>query len=139
MGPDLGLRPWSELAGDALLVAFGSPAESRLRRREASHRHAVRGAAHVVEPDLVEERDRVRIAAVLTADADLQAGPRCASLFDSGAHELADARHIESLERVRGEDPTLDVVEEEAALGVVAAVPECHLRQVVGAEAEEIG
>src|SRR4051794_24267683 len=46
--------------------------DRRLRRGHARDRHAVRGAAHVVEPRHVEERDRVRVAAVLAADAELQ-------------------------------------------------------------------
>src|SRR5215208_2328837 len=43
-----------------------------LGRRDACDRHAVRRAAHVVEPRHVEEVDRVRVAPVLTADAELQ-------------------------------------------------------------------
>ena len=34
--------------------------QRRLRRRQPRHRHAVRRAAHVVEPDLLEEVDRGR-------------------------------------------------------------------------------
>src|SRR5689334_17653584 len=43
-----------------------------LRGRHPGDRHAVRRAAHVVEPRHVEERDRVRVAAVLAADAELE-------------------------------------------------------------------
>src|SRR5690348_3003881 len=46
--------------------------ESRLRGRHPGDRHAIRRAAHVVEPRHVEEVDRVGVAAVLAADAELQ-------------------------------------------------------------------
>src|SRR5579862_6946649 len=46
--------------------------ERSLRRRQAGNRQPVRGARHVIEPDLVAELDRRRVAAVLAADADLQ-------------------------------------------------------------------
>ena len=45
-----------------------------LRRRHARDRDAVRGAAHVVEARAMEEPDRVRVAAVLAADAELEVG-----------------------------------------------------------------
>src|SRR5205823_2504526 len=48
--------------------------ERRLRRRDPGDRHAVRRAAHVVETGELEERDRVRVAAVLAADAQLEVG-----------------------------------------------------------------
>ena len=54
-----------------------------LGRRDARDRHAERRAAHVVEPGGVEEADRVRVAAVLAADADLEAGPRGAAALDA--------------------------------------------------------
>ena len=69
----------------------------------------------------MEEGDRRRVAAVLAADADLEARPRRAALLDGHAHELADALDVERLERVGGQDPALDVGQQEAALGVVAA------------------
>jgi len=43
----------------------------RLRRRQAGNRHAERRATHIVQPDPVAELHAVRLAAVLTADADL--------------------------------------------------------------------
>src|SRR4051812_21299325 len=46
--------------------------DRRLRRGHARDRHAVRRAAHVVEARHVEERDRIRVAAVFAADAELQ-------------------------------------------------------------------
>ena len=48
--------------------------ERGLRRCESGERHAVGRAADVVEPELVAERDRARLAAVLAADAELEVG-----------------------------------------------------------------
>src|SRR5689334_22706178 len=47
--------------------------QRRLRRRKPRDRHAERRARYVVQIHLVAERDRRRIAAVLAADADLEA------------------------------------------------------------------
>ena len=48
-------------------------AQRRLRGRQPRHRHAVRAAGHIIQPHLLAERDRGRVAAVLAADAELQA------------------------------------------------------------------
>ena len=40
---------------------------------------------------------------------------------------------------ILGQDALFDVLEQEVALGIVAAVAEGHLGQVVGAEGEELG
>ena len=53
------------------------------------------------------EGDRVRIAAVLAADADLEVGPRLAAALGADAHELADAVPIDGDERVDLEDRPL--------------------------------
>ena len=112
--------------------------EHGLGRREAGHRHAERRAGHVVEADPLALVDRRRVAAVLAADADLEVRARRAALVHGHLHLVGD-HVVQGLERVLREDPVLDVLEEEAALGVVAAVAERHLGQVVGAEAEELG
>src|SRR5690606_26137397 len=75
-------------------------AERGLRRREPRHGHAVRRAAHVVEPHLLEEEDRRRIAAVLAADPELDVGPRLTPLLDRHLDELADAGDVDRRERV---------------------------------------
>ena len=75
---------------------------------------------------------------MLAADPELEAGLRRAALVDRGLHQPGD-RVVERLERVDRQDLVLDVLQEEAALGVVAAVAERHLGQVVRAEAEEVG
>ena len=69
------------LAGRVALLRRGSRGylsrspigERRLRGREARDRHAERRAGHVVEPDPLDLGDRLRVAAVLAADPDLEA------------------------------------------------------------------
>src|SRR6202000_893835 len=56
----------------ALRRAGKIPAQRRLCGGEARDQHAERRARDVVQPDLVAEGDRGRIAAVLAADAELQ-------------------------------------------------------------------
>ena len=74
---------------------------------------------------------------MLAADPQLEVGLRRAALVDRDLHQPGD-RVVERLERVEREDLVFDVLEQEAALGVVLAVAERHLRQVVRAETEEV-
>src|SRR5688572_27335797 len=76
----------------------------RLRRREPRHRHAIRRARHVIEPARAEEADRVGIASMLAAHADLQLRIRRAAALRADAHELADAFLIDRLERILRQD-----------------------------------
>src|SRR5215216_5584682 len=66
-------------------------AQSGLCGGHARDRHAVRRAAHVDEPGELEEGDRVGVAAVLAADAELQARPGLAPDPGGQPHEPADA------------------------------------------------
>ena len=61
-----------------------------------------------------------------------------AALLDADLDQLADAVDVDRLERIDRQDLFLQVRRHEA-LDVVAAEAERHLRQVVGAEAEELG
>src|SRR5262249_55265294 len=86
---------------------------------------------------------------MLAADADLQLGVGAPPLLDRDLDQPAHAVAIERLERVGLEDldrlvqpwlvQPLYVLEQELTLGVVAAHAKCRLRQVVRAEAEEVG
>ncbi len=87
----------------------------------------------------MEERDRGRVAAVLAADAELEVGLDRASALGPERHELADALLIDRLERVLLEHAVLEVDREEPVLGVVAREADGRLREVVRAEAEEVG
>src|SRR4051794_3823782 len=66
-------------------------AKRRLRCGQPRDRHAVGRARNVIEPDLVAERHRSGIAAVLAANADLEIRPRLAAAGDADLDEFADA------------------------------------------------
>src|SRR5580700_297973 len=67
---------------------------------ETGDRHAIGGAADVVQADLVAELDAVRFAAVFTADSDLQIVARPPAFFDADPHQAADAVEVDDLEWV---------------------------------------
>ena len=85
----------------------------------------------------MEEMDGRRVAAVLTADADLEVGPRLATALDAGPHEIPDALRVNRRKRILLEDLLLLVDLQELA-AVVARKAERELRQVVRAEREEL-
>src|SRR6185369_10770269 len=76
---------------------------------------------------------------VLTADAQLEVGLDRPTLLGTDPHQLADAVAVDRGERVVPQDPPVDVGREEGPLGVVPGDADRGLRQVVGAEAEEVG
>src|SRR5579883_2898544 len=82
-----------------LLVPFRLR-QRRLRSRQPGHRHAEGRAAHVRQPDLVEERHAVGVATVLTADAQLDVWVGRAALLDGHPHQRAHAIAVNRLERV---------------------------------------
>src|SRR5262245_66214627 len=98
--------------------ACGVLAERGLGRREAGDGDAERRAGDIVERELVAERDRGRVAAVLAADADLQLGARLAAALDADAHQFAHALAIDGDEGIAGENAARDVGAEKAR-GVV--------------------
>src|SRR5687767_7323749 len=71
------------------------PAECGAARLQPRHGHAEGRAGHVVQPHLVEEVDRVRVAAVLAADAELQVGPGGPAPFDGDLDQPSDARDVQ--------------------------------------------
>ena len=75
---------------------------------------------------------------MLAADAQLEIRLDTAGALDGDPHQIADALQVERLERVPLEDPDLEVVGEEPALGVVAREAERRLREVVRAEGAEV-
>src|SRR5947207_14791325 len=88
----------------SLRFACGLLAERGLRRGEPRDRHAERRARHVVEPDLVAEHDRSRIAAVLAADADLEVPAHLAAALDADPNQRADAIAVDRPERIARQD-----------------------------------
>ena len=107
-----------------------------LRRGKSRDRDAERRAGDVVQADVVAELDGGRIAAVLTADTAVKFGTGLTSKLDRHLHQLADADGIETGKRIGLVDLVRIVCGQELA-GIVTREPERHLRQVIGAEAEE--
>ena len=75
---------------------------------------------------------------MLAADAELDVRPRLAAALGGDLHEFADAFLIERHERIGRQDALGRVGAEERG-GVVARDAERRLRQIVGAEGEELG
>src|SRR4029453_18058339 len=88
-------------------------------------------------PDFLEELNRRRVAAVLTADAELQVGARAAPLLHRDLDELADASDVNRRERILLDDLELLIVRQERAR-VVARHAQTGLREIVRAETEEL-
>src|SRR5258708_4881964 len=130
MTPFVVLRVELRLTGDRF-------SERSLPRRKPRDRHAIGRARDIVEPDLVAERHRRRIAAMFAADPNLEAGARLAPARNADLHEFTNALAIERNEGIDLEDALGDIGPEEAR-GVVAADAVGRLRQIVGAEGEEL-
>src|SRR3954463_10785676 len=69
--------------------------DARLRRAETRDRDHERRARHVRHAHLVTELHRRRLAAVLTADTDLEIGPRAPPALDADANEFTNTFLIE--------------------------------------------
>src|SRR5690242_8125181 len=103
----------SNARGIASRLAGGLLAERGLRSRKARDRHAERRAGHVVEPRLVAERHRGGIAAVLTADADLQLLSDFSAALDADLDQFTDAFLVDRDEWIGRQDAALGVDAEE--------------------------
>src|SRR3954470_8976393 len=121
-----------------LCLARHRLAERGLRGGEAGDRDAVGRAGDVVEADRMAEGDGGGIAAVLAADADLERGARLTTACDADLDELADAFLVERDEGIDRQD-ALGHVGAEEARGIVTADAVRRLREVIGAEREELG
>src|SRR6185436_16592734 len=79
-------RP-AEMPSQGEEAALGFPdsllPQRRLGRRQPRDRDSERRARHVVELDLMAERDRGWVAAVLAADANLEVLADAAAAFDA--------------------------------------------------------
>src|SRR5947199_2454826 len=95
------------------------------------------------------ELGALSITTRLTADAQFDRGFRLTTFLDCHTHQLANTITIERLEWIRCQDlhflrqagffQAINVLEQELTLGIVAAIAEGRLCQVVRAEAEEVG
>src|SRR5438105_57634 len=113
-------------------------ADGGLGGGQPGDRHAVGGAADVIQAQGLAEGDGGRVAAVLAADAELGVGALGAAALGGDADQVADALLVEADEGVLLEDALVDIGVEEPPR-VVAADAEGCLGQVVGAEGEELG
>src|SRR5882672_5666800 len=127
-----------EIRSPSALLRPSARSDRGLRRRQPRHRHPERAARHVVQAEFVTQVDRVGVSPVLAADPDLHALACLATLGHSDAHQAAHALLVDRLERVAGQDLLLQVADDESPLRVVAREAERGLRQVVGAEGEEL-
>src|SRR3974390_1791244 len=101
--------------------------QRRWRGSEPRDRYPVRRTADVVEPDLLEELDRRRIAAVLAADPEFEVLTGTAPPLHRDGDELSDTGRVDRREGVLLDDLQLLVVRQERAR-VVARHPETRLR-----------
>ena len=108
-----------------------------LRSCETCDGNAVRRAGNIVQADLVAELDGRRIAAVLAADTEVHGRSGRFAHLDRHVHQLAHADLVELRERIGFVDLVLVVRRQELAR-IVTREAEGHLRQIVGAEAEEL-
>src|SRR5689334_3545310 len=117
------IRP-SSVTPSAPASLCGGGADRRLGGGDASDGHPVRRAGDVIDPAFVEELDRVRVAAVLPADAELQVLFGLATEPGTHPDQLPHAGRVERLERGAVEHLDVDVAGEDLALDVVAAEAE---------------
>ena len=132
-------RPLNDRAsGRESEICRARAGERRLRRGEPCHRHAERRARHVVQPD----RSQLWIdsgSPPCSPQMPILRSGRVARPFSTAVlHQLPTTSSSSVWNGLAGRMPSSDVREQEAALGVVAAVAERHLGQVVRAEAEEL-
>src|SRR5690606_38731742 len=111
-------------------------AERGPSRFEAGDGDAERRAGDVVQAHLVEEVHRGWVAAVLTADPELEAGASGAAFLRGDADQPSHPVDVQRLERGDAEHSLLQVGGEEGGFHVVAGEAPGGLGEVVGAEGE---
>src|SRR5207245_5654437 len=102
-------RDWSSDVCSSDLFRRLTRLDAGLRGTEPRDRDHERRARHVRHAHLVTELDRRGLATVLTADADLEVGPRTATTLDADLDELSDAVLIEDGEGVERQQPLLKI------------------------------
>src|SRR4029078_10767460 len=108
-----------------------------LSRCKTRDRYAERRTRYIVELGFVAEGNRSRVATMLTADADLELRTRLAAALDPDLHEFTDTLRVERYERIDRQNSPRGVNSEKARR-VVARNAEGRLREIVGAEQEEL-
>ena len=74
---------------------------------------------------------------MFATNANFQIDPCGATIFDRQVHQPAYTIPVQSLEGILGQDPFLNVFDQEVPLGIVPAVAKSHLGKVIGAKREE--
>ena len=132
--------PRSALWKDRLAQYFAGSvcfAKRCLCGRQTGYRQTERRTAHIVEPEMMAEDHRVRIAAMLAANAELDILPRLATFFHSDLHQLADARGINRGKRICLDDAHF-CIQRQKCRRVIAAHTQASLRQIVSAKTEKL-
>ena len=131
---ELAWRPgcWLDLLGERLALAdrgvgrrhgnvrTNLAGERCLRGGETRDRDTVGRAAHVVDAQIIEGADGIRVTAMLAADAEGDTRPLGAAELATHADELCDAL-VDGLERVPRDDVGLEVGREDLALDIVTS------------------
>src|SRR3954469_24014161 len=107
--------------------------ERGLGCRQTGDWHPVGRAGDVVQANLMTERDRARLSAMLAAHPALEPALRPPPARDGHPHQLAHPGAVDLDERVCPVDAATDVLRQEAAR-IVAGKPEAHLGEIVRAE-----
>src|SRR5262245_8602686 len=89
--------------------------QCRLSRGQSRHRNAIWRTAHVVQSDLVAERDRTWITTVLATDSHFEIGFYAASALSADAHKFADTFTVQNLERIVGQNLTINIAGEKSS------------------------
>src|SRR5579862_201672 len=111
-----------------------------LRSRKARHRNSEWGGAHVIHSDAMAEFHAGPVAPMLAADSNLQIWTCGTPALNAPFDQHPDARNVERLERIAREYSCLALVHifrQEPAC-IVTREPHHSLRQIIGAEREEL-
>src|SRR5215469_8646780 len=98
---------------------------------EAGDWDAVGGARDVIQADRMAKLHGARLAAMFTADADLQLRADAPTGRNGNANQLPNTVLIQNLKRIVRYYTTFDVIRKEPT-SVVSAESERGLRQIIG-------
>src|SRR5215510_10315849 len=110
--------------------------QCRLSRGQSRHRNAIRRTAHIIQSDLVAEGDRTWITTVLATDSHFEIGFYAAPALGADAHKFADAFAVQNLERIVGQNLTINVAGEKSSRVIATQSKRC-LCQVVCSKRKE--
>src|SRR6478609_6215896 len=111
--------------------------ERSLRSGQTGDWDAIWRRAHVIHSGLLKEMNGCRVAAVFTADADLQILARQTAALDANRDDRAHAVDVDRRERILVEN-LLVLVDLQEFPDIVSRKAERQLREVVRAKGEEL-